>query len=352
MSNHIEAQVKVNIRDLSTEGREASHVCLVEVQVSEQQPGGKQFSKQEDLQTCREPTAIRSPAEKADDLINAAGRRAFHFISDRKERATYVHDLQEKAVGIAEGIDSGVNRTKDFLSRPNAINQLIVDDSKKAATEIGAFLHSPKKEFTAAVNTVLAANDGYTHASPRDQGRIIGEVMLGAAVPVASCELPQVKLMTRRLTGAGGDWHVLNERPSIYAVQQADKMSCVAACGEMLSDGAVDQTTLIEKVGAPAQPERLAKVLGPEWKAECVYPTQANHVIESLPSRGSWAAELRSVPALSVSYRCTHTGHLVVVDGLDRDGNIMIRDPWEGTRYEMTRQDFMNAWTGRAVFRN
>ncbi len=29
-------------------------------------------------------------------------------------------------------------------------------------------------------------------------------------------------------------------------------------------------------------------------------------------------------------------GHAVVVDGLGDDGNIRIRDPWRGTRYEMT----------------
>jgi ABC-type bacteriocin/lantibiotic exporter with double-glycine peptidase domain len=41
---------------------------------------------------------------------------------------------------------------------------------------------------------------------------------------------------------------------------------------------------------------------------------------------------------------------MVVVDGLDGAGNVTIRDPQDGTRYEMTRDDFLQHWTGRVVF--
>jgi len=42
---------------------------------------------------------------------------------------------------------------------------------------------------------------------------------------------------------------------------------------------------------------------------------------------------------------------LTDIDGLDDAGNIMIRDPAHGTRYEMTHNEFMKVWTGIAVFR-
>ena len=45
-------------------------------------------------------------------------------------------------------------------------------------------------------------------------------------------------------------------------------------------------------------------------------------------------------------------GHTVVVDGLDELGNLIIRDPAEGTKYEMIRDDFLRYWSGLSVFRD
>lgn len=42
---------------------------------------------------------------------------------------------------------------------------------------------------------------------------------------------------------------------------------------------------------------------------------------------------------------------MVIVEGFDAFGNIVIKDPWEATSYKMTRPEFIdNAWTGRALF--
>lgn len=43
--------------------------------------------------------------------------------------------------------------------------------------------------------------------------------------------------------------------------------------------------------------------------------------------------------------------HDVVVDGLDARGNVMIRDPVHGTRYEMSRVDFDGNWNGHVMYR-
>jgi hypothetical protein len=44
--------------------------------------------------------------------------------------------------------------------------------------------------------------------------------------------------------------------------------------------------------------------------------------------------------------------HMVVVDGLDGLGRVMIRDPWAGgSTYRMLRSDFEAIWTGGVVFR-
>ncbi|WP_425562158.1 papain-like cysteine protease family protein [Litoribacillus peritrichatus] len=35
-------------------------------------------------------------------------------------------------------------------------------------------------------------------------------------------------------------------------------------------------------------------------------------------------------------------GHWVVVDGLDDAGRVMIRDPWQATKYKMDMTEFQN----------
>jgi hypothetical protein len=132
-------------------------------------------------------------------------------------------------------------------------------------------------------------------------------------------------------------WPVLNERPSADVVQQLDENSCASAIGEMLSKGKISQQELISKMGSPGFPEKLAPLLGPGWKGGYVGPAYLNDLLK----RGSWGAEFKEYGRM---------GHMVVIDGLDNAGNFVIRDPAKATRYEMTRDDFLNMWTGRAVF--
>jgi hypothetical protein len=54
----------------------------------------------------------------------------------------------------------------------------------------------------------------------------------------------------------------------------------------------------------------------------------------------AWAAFVRSSEGL----------HSVVVDGLNQAGNVLIRDPWEGTAYETPMVDFETWWAGAGVF--
>lgn len=41
---------------------------------------------------------------------------------------------------------------------------------------------------------------------------------------------------------------------------------------------------------------------------------------------------------------------MVLVDGLDETGYVLIRDPWDGTKYKMTREDFLKYWNTQAVY--
>jgi Papain-like cysteine protease AvrRpt2 len=61
-----------------------------------------------------------------------------------------------------------------------------------------------------------------------------------------------------------------------------------------------------------------------------------------LNTTGSWAAVLWEVGA--------GIGHMVLVDGLDEAGYVLIRDPWDSTKYKMTIDDFLNYWTTEGVY--
>ncbi|NJQ96528.1 MAG: hypothetical protein HC784_00160 [Hydrococcus sp. CSU_1_8] len=43
-------------------------------------------------------------------------------------------------------------------------------------------------------------------------------------------------------------------------------------------------------------------------------------------------------------------GHLVVVDGCDELGRICIRDPWDGTKYKMEPEEFLQYWTQMGIY--
>jgi len=60
-------------------------------------------------------------------------------------------------------------------------------------------------------------------------------------------------------------------------------------------------------------------------------------------STGAWIAELREPRA--------RLGHLVVVDGWDALGRILIRDPWDGTRYKMDKEEFLQYWTLQGIYK-
>ena len=61
-----------------------------------------------------------------------------------------------------------------------------------------------------------------------------------------------------------------------------------------------------------------------------------------LVETGSWGAVLWEPLA--------HLGHIVVVDGIDETGKILIRDPWDATSYKMDREEFINYWNSQAIY--
>ncbi len=44
-------------------------------------------------------------------------------------------------------------------------------------------------------------------------------------------------------------------------------------------------------------------------------------------------------------------GHWVVVNGVDDAGRVLIKDPFNETRYKMSLDSFKDVWNGQAVYK-
>ena len=65
-------------------------------------------------------------------------------------------------------------------------------------------------------------------------------------------------------------------------------------------------------------------------------------VLNALNTTGSWAAVLWEIER--------RYGHIVIVDGVDETGKILIRDPSEGTKYKMELAEFLLYWNQQGVY--
>jgi ABC-type bacteriocin/lantibiotic exporter with double-glycine peptidase domain len=160
----------------------------------------------------------------------------------------------------------------------------------------------------------------------------------------------------QELSGAGGNWRVIDEIVDANVVQQQDNLSCGPACGEMLLKNRgindIDRYAIASESGVPVSPQVLASVLNAlnstssdRWVGAPLSIPGASDIqlIEVLNTTGSWAAMLWEPQ--------TTIGHMIIVDGFDDEERILIRDPWAGTKYKMDIEEFLNYWTLFAVYR-
>lgn len=161
---------------------------------------------------------------------------------------------------------------------------------------------------------------------------------------------------TLDLSGAGGNWQVIDEVYDSTVIKQKDRLSCGPACGEMLlreqGISHINQENIASIRGTPVTVSGLAETLNQldpsdsrQWVGGYLQIQGANSgdVLEVLITTGSWIAELREPGA--------RLGHLVVVGGFDSFGRILIKDPWDGVRYTMDREEFLKFWTMQAIYK-
>jgi len=156
--------------------------------------------------------------------------------------------------------------------------------------------------------------------------------------------------------GAGGNWQVIDEVDDPTVIKQQNRLCCGSACAEMLlialGVNNISQERIAAIAGAPVSVPDLARALNQldsshsrQWNGGGLEIPGASfaEVLEVLMSTGAWIAELREPRA--------RLGHLVVVDGWDALGRILIRDPWDGTRYKMDKEEFLQYWTLQGIYK-
>ncbi len=326
------------------------------------------------------------PQSKLGVFLASAAARAM----SRDQQRAFIQGELDKVIGIGEGLNFAKEQTKaatvaawtafedgtvaDFLAQPNAINDPVCRAAGRICDALANDPSMLSKVFVHVGEHLLRCNDKYNEMSDLEKGRFIGEVMFSMfnfeseSVGTVNEELIestagksekisgdlQSTYDEHTLSGAGGDWPRINERASPHVVKQCHPNACVSACGEMLTNGAIKQETLVEAFKRYLLPSMLDKYptadlkwlpqeLGGDWRYfEAVDHNPATDLENLLKQGDKWATEFRS-PG--------RRGHIVIVDGENKAGELIIRDPQDGTTYEMTKPDFYRYWTGRVVSR-
>lgn len=145
------------------------------------------------------------------------------------------------------------------------------------------------------------------------------------------------------------NWEAKNERFSPDVVRQTEDVSCVNAVGEMLSEGRLTEAYLKEKIGVPGDKNKLLRELGVDkWEYKICDVGKELEAIDDFCERGPWMMELYDTKG------STRSHHVIIVDGKNEAGNLMIRDPHEGTKYEMTIKELLTPpglWNGLYIAR-
>lgn len=142
--------------------------------------------------------------------------------------------------------------------------------------------------------------------------------------------------------GAGGNWNVLDEVIDPNVVKQVTPTSCGAACAEMMLK---DRGILSSQIELGTELTSMTSLANKLNKADSGWV--ANNVssssFEALNNTGSWSAMMWDSG--------NKVGHWVVVKGTDDVGNVIINDPFKGTRYTMTINEFKDTWNGHSVYK-
>ncbi|MFB2838048.1 hypothetical protein [Floridanema evergladense] len=112
----------------------------------------------------------------------------------------------------------------------------------------------------------------------------------------------------------------------------------------------INQSLIENLTGAPTSAQAIANALNQltplsskKWQGGFINtPTTLAAFNLLLNTKRSWMAQMKEFG--------NRIAHMVVVDGVDDNGLVLIRDLWEGTSYKMEVEEFLKFWNQIAVF--
>jgi hypothetical protein len=258
--------------------------------------------------------------------------------------ALAAEQIGEIGAKYAQGFTKVLPALQELTENPNTQN---FENAKHLVQEE---LGPPIAE-TALFASGLAAG----HAADRILGKIANK---------HSFEKSTDSALRASLAGAGRFWDTLEEKIAkpldklepgdIRVVKQFHRNSCVAAVGDMLTNGKFAQLDLITQLNKHwgteflkrnPQPmlslKALSKELGAnKWEFKGDYDDSMEAVNEVLG---------HSDKPFGVIFKVFgEDPHAVVIDGVTNDGLIKVRDP-DGKYYKMTKNEFKRVWSGLAI---
>ncbi len=135
--------------------------------------------------------------------------------------------------------------------------------------------------------------------------------------------------------GSLGDWEKINEVFDNSIVKQMDE-TCVSAVGEMLAKHYklnVSQSEILENIGILSNSDGLATFLNTKETNNNVKWEGGGWDIETPQDVLKWLLENNKIGAMLRNKSAK--GHAVFIDGLDEDGLVIVKDPFDQTAYKM-----------------
>lgn len=325
---------------------------------------------------ARDPNAVNNALERLGSAIHAASDQYTNsssieqgrvlgeigFFAFNPEGSTEAGELAIKAADrlatsvdkvVENGIRASVKTIQELsATSPEAANsarQLFYDQIDKLGLtpQQREFAGIPRGFFDSIESNAAKGNDFFamSKADEVGAGKDFGTRKFRDTVGSGEYQIDEATGRLQR-TNHGElrtpyKWPVMNERFGGIA-RQILPDSCISTVGAELSEGAFTEKQLIARLGSPGDIDDLPGVLGGRWTTE-KGPTR----LPQLDAGGPWVAEFRERAWTQVP----KTPHVVIVDGPASNIAVKIRDPLEGTSYEMTLADFKKAWTGRAAYR-
>ncbi len=141
--------------------------------------------------------------------------------------------------------------------------------------------------------------------------------------------------------GALGSWKKIDEQFDPTIIQQSNDAACVSAVGEILAKHYslnITQAEILENIGVWSNAEVLAIFLNSKETQTDVKWEGGGWNFKTPIGSLKWLVENNKIGAMLRNKSAE--GHAVFVDGLDANELIIIKDPFDQTRYKMTLESF------------